>query len=181
MNIGQEKEFGTPFSSNWEKTVVECHQRPLGVRIQSIQHILDELNSKTFQTNMAFHLQPVVDGVITPNVSPYYHNGVKWTKPIKLYEQTGPEVQALLDKLPQFVRSGTNKIFEVYQISLDNFCSYEHLMGMTKLLLFFLMCRDEGDLCYFFANDHDSYTNWDVLKKMYSKHFPQLEEGKKLS
>lgn len=180
MNNGQEKEFGTPSSSNWEKTVVECHQWPLGVRVQTIQRMLDELNSKTVQTNMAFHLQPVVDGVITPNVAPYYHDGVKWTKPIKLYEKTGPEVQALLDKLPQSIRSGTDEIFEVYQIRLDNFRSYEHLMGTTTLLLFFLMCRDEGDLCYFFTNDHDSYTNYGVLKNMYSKHFPQLEEGNKL-
>jgi len=82
----------------------------------------------------------------------------------------------LLDRLPQSVSTGNDEIYEVYQIRLDNHKSFEHMMGTTTLLLFFLMCRDEADLCYFFANDQDSYTNWEILKNMYLKHFPQLEE-----
>lgn len=180
MNNGQEKEDGTHLSDRWKETVNKCHQLPLGVGIQTIQRMVDGLNSKTLKTNLVFYIHQVVNGITPPNVAPYYHNGVEWSKPVKA-ERTGHEVQALLDKLPHSVRSGKDEIYEVYQIRLDNYQSYEHLMGTTTLLLFFLMCRDEADLCYFFADDKDSYTNWEILKNLYSKHFPQLEKGNKLS
>lgn len=157
----------------WEAFIKRCKDLPINVQLQDIQRLLDELNTKTLQTNYAFHLQQVVDGVIPPNVADLYHDGKKWTQPIK-FEITGPIVQAVLDKLPQSVRSGHDENYEVFQIRLDDINSWDHLMGTTTLLMFFLNIRPEGGSCYLLPDDPLSTQNWNNLIQLHERHFPKL-------
>lgn len=162
----------------WEAFVASCKENDMNVNLQAVQKLLDDLNSKTAQTNYGFDLQLVVDGVTPPNVAPLYHDGQQWTQPIKA-ERTGPDVQAVLDKLPLSVRSGQDEDYEVYQIRLDDLNSWEHMMGTTTLLMFFLNIRPEGGHCYLLPDDPLSVRNWDNLKEMHTVHFPQLPSGGK--
>lgn len=164
----------------WETFVAACKKHPMNINLQDVQRLLDGLNEKTAQTTYGFDLQQVVDGVIPPNVADLYHDGEQWTQPIKA-ERTGSVVQAVLDKLPQSVRSGRDDNYEVYQIRLDDLKSWEHLMGTTTLLMFFLNIRPEGGLCYLLPDDSLSVQNWDNLQQMHAEYFPQLPpEGQPL-
>ena len=161
----------------WETFVSECRRNPMNVDLQGVQELLDRLNTKAMTTKYEFHMHQVVDGVIPDNVAPHYFDGKALRQPLK-WEKTGPIIQSVLEKLPESVRSGVDENHEVYQIRLDNYDSFEHLMGTTTLLTVFLNIRPEGGRCYFLPNDPDSKTNWDVLTSMYNKHFPQLQSGK---
>lgn len=158
---------------HWETLIKECHQHPLQADMEIIQTMIDTLNTQTLQTGYEFHLQQIVDNVVPPNVAPLYHDGHEWTKPIKA-EKTGDVILGVLSKLPASVRNGSDELYEAYQVRLDDFNSFEHVMGTTTLLIVFLSVRNEADACYFFPDDTDSVTNWEVLKDMHAKQFPQI-------
>lgn len=145
--------------------------------LQGVEEILARLNRNAMTTNYEFYLHQVIDGVTPPNVAPHYFDGSALRQPLK-WESTGPVIQALLDRLPSSVRSGTDENHEVYQIRLDDYNSYEHLMGTTTLLTVFLNIRPEGGRCYLLPDDPDSVKNWGVLLAMRAEHFPQLPAGK---
>lgn len=158
----------------WEGTIEACHAYPMA-RLDQIEAMIDSLNGRTAETNYEFHIQPVVDGTTPPNVAPHYRNGKKWQQPIK-YEKTGPVVQAVLDSLPQSVRTGQDENCEVYQIRLNDLSSLENMMGTTTLLTIFLNLRYEGGNCYMFPDDPSSHQNWEVIKDMYGQNTPRLSE-----
>lgn len=162
-----------PQGQQWEAIVSEAHKRPMGMVLQDIQSIADQLNGKSLQTNYEFHVQQIVDDVVPPNVAPHYFNGESFQQPIKA-ERTGPVVQAVLDQLPTAVRTGQDQKYEVYQVRLDDYNSLEHVMGTTTLLIVFLNVRPEGGKCYLWPTDKDSGTNWTALQSMYNEHFPSL-------
>lgn len=160
----------------WETFVLACKNHPMNIGLQGVQRLLDDLNTISSKTNYGFDLQQVIDGVTPPNVADLYHDGEKWTQPIKA-ERTGDVVQAVLNKLPQSVRSGTDENYEVFQIRLDDFNSWDHMMGTTTLLMFLLNIRPEGGHCYLLTDDPLSVQNWDNLKRMHAEHFSQLLPG----
>ncbi len=153
--------------SGWESTVDACHSFPMA-RLDQIEGMVDSLNSRTVETNYEFHLQPVIDGEVPPNVAPHYKLAGKWRQPIK-YERTGPVIQAVLNKLPPTVRSGADENHEVYQVRLNDLSSFENTMGTTTLLMVFLNCRNEGGNCYMFPDDSHSHQNWEVFKDMHGQ------------
>lgn len=174
MSNLNERAITTP---RWETFVSECRTNPMNIHLQGVQEILDNLNTKTVTTNYEFHLHQVIDGVIPPNVAPYYFDGKSFRQPLK-WEATGPIIQEVLEKLPSSVRSGNDETYEVYQIRIDDYDSFEHLMGTTTLLSVFLNIRPEGGRCYLLPNDPDSVTNWNTLLTMHAEQFPQLPSGK---
>ena len=159
----------------WEAFVSSCHKNPMNIDLQGVEEILARLNRNAATTSYEFYLHQVVDGVVPPNVAPdaIISGNAVLHHPIK-YEVTGPVIQALLDKLPSTVRSGTDENHEIYQIRLDDYNSFEHVMGTTTLLTVFLNIRPEGGRCYLLPNDPDSVKNWGVLLDMHAEQFPQL-------
>lgn len=160
-----------------EKLLKEAGLNIMNIDLQGVQEILDRLNTKALATNYEFHLHQVVDGVTPPNVAPHYFDGKTLRQPLK-WEVTGPVIQPVLNKLPSSVRSGMDENHEVYQIRLDDYNSYEHLMGTTTLLTVFLNIRPEGGRCYLLPDDPDSVKNWRALLDMHAEQFPQLSQGK---
>lgn len=163
------------FSADFLARVEEAKKFPIP-SIEQIHSILEALNTKAIETGYEFHLQPVVDGVVPPNVAPYYILNGELTQPYKL-EATGQVVQAMLDSLPPSIREGKDDFFEVHQIRLNQHGSWEQQMGTTTLLAMYLHSKHEGGKCYVFADDQDSFGNWQRIENMHNQHFPQLPTG----
>lgn len=157
----------------WDNLVSQSRERALGTDVPTIFKILTALNTQTANTGYGFHIQPVVDGVIPPNVAPYYQLGQEFVQPIKV-EKTGPVIEALLQQLPDSVRTGQDEQFRVHQIRLDDYSSWEHMMGTTTLLMVFLEDTLIADGCFFFPGDDNSVKNWEVIKDLYAASAPQL-------
>lgn len=161
------------FDSAWLNRVKEAKQFSMG-NVEEIHKVIEDLNTKATQTGYEFHLQPVINGVVPPNVAPYYVLDGKLVQPFK-YETTGPVVQAMLDSLPPSIREGRDQFFEVHQIRLHEFGSIEEIAAATTtLLVMYLHCKHEGGQCYLFLDDPESHENWKRLQAMHQKHFPQL-------
>lgn len=163
--------------NSWEALVARCQENPMGADLPTIRDIVDNLNTRTSQTDYAFLLLPVVEDAELPNAAPHYYDGQKLRQPIKA-EVSGPVIQALLDKLPPSVRSGQDPLHRVHQVRLDNHQSFEHQMGTTTLLFYFLECRHMENARFLFPDDLISVSNWDSFKQMHAEPFPSLEEGK---
>lgn len=152
----------SPETEQWRRYIEDCHQHPIG-DIKSVRQTLTDLNTRQFQSRMEFHLIPVVNGAISPDV-------LEEIPHIKV-ERTGPVIQELLNRLPESVRKGTDPRYEVWQIRLDEHDSWEHLQGTTTLLTVLLNSHEEGEACFLPDDDPNSHTNWEVIKKMHQEHF----------
>ena len=153
-------------TGQWEKYIQLAHQYPIG-DVNAVRQLLTNLNTRQFQTELEFHMLPVVDGAVSPDV--------QYDIPHIRVTTTGPVIRAVLEKLPRTVRKGTDQRHIFWQIRLDDWNSWDHQMGETTLLSVFLNCHDEKEACFLLPDDPNSHTNWGVILNMHDEHFPKKD------
>lgn len=155
----------------WKGDMERSKDHPMG-RLADVKTMLLRLNMIAERTGYKFHLFPLID-MSNPssegNLSGF--EGTTDPEEVRL-ANSHEETQLLLVRMPEDVRFGRSREHRGYQIRLNDFGSLEYQMDITTHLInTFASLRADG-LCHMLPDDVDSHTNWDVLQRMYSDHFP---------